>query len=290
MAWNKPSEVGRVAPRPPEKVRRFNFGGRGATRPTIFVIVLGAAVAAWWLWPSGETRQDAASTKKTLIKEVTPAAAPTNKVVQTEKVREIPYWEKDDTNGLTRAQLQKWKIFRRPPAKYTNDTSRTEAPPAYAIFSHRSENSLAAIMTLKPGATLVGDPLYERWFTRDFLNSLKEPIIVTKDDTPEQAQLKRDMNAMKIDLKARYDAGEDIAKIVSDTHKELQMLSAYKQELERDMNEMIRKPDITENDINDFLEAANKMLDSKGIAPMKLGPVARRRLMRLKKANEGTNR
>ena len=139
------------------------------------------------------------------------------------------------------------------------------------------------MLTVPPGTSAVGDPEYELWFTQDFLKSLETPIIVTKDDTPEEAQLKRDMIAAKIDLKARYDAGEDIALIMRSTREELQRLSIYKSEIEATFREMASKPGLTEQDIDDFIKSANIMLDSKGIAPMTFGPLAKRRLLR--KAN-----
>ena len=174
----------------------------------------------------------------------------------------------------------KWNIHHRPPAAYTNNTSQTEPRPAYAIFDTRSDNSIAALLTVPPGTAAVGDPEYELWFTRDFLKSLETPIIVTKDDTPEEAQLKRDMIATKIDLKARYDAGEDIALIMKESREELQRLSVYRTEIESAFREMTSKPGITEQDVDDFVESANIMLEAKGIAPMTLGPIAKRRLLR----------
>ena len=270
MAWNKPSGAAQPEPKAPSK-------GRGIFA-LIAVVALGGLVA-WWLWPKEETRQDAASTNRGLIKEVKPAAAPKALEV-VEKPKEIPYWEKDTTNGLTFRQLMKWKIHHRPPAAYTNRSSQTEAPPAYAIFEHQCDNAMAAMLTMPPGATAVGDPGYERWFTQDFLKSLETPIIVTKDDTPEQAQLKRDLIQVKIDLKARYDAGEDIAEIMSQTRREMQQLSIYKNEIEASFREMVHKPGLTDEDYEDCLKAANMMLDQKGIAPLKPGPLAKRRILR----------
>ena len=83
--------------------------------------------------------------------------------------------------------------------------------------------------------------------------------------------------------RARHDAGEDIALIMKNTREELQRLSIYKSEIESAFREMASKPGLTEEDVDDFIESANIMLDSKGIAPMTFGPLAKRRLLR--KAN-----
>lgn len=248
-------------------------------------IVVALTICAWYFF--GQKQDEAtpeSKTKKTSrIAEVKPVIAPRPVEPTPEPPKEVPYWERESPEGLTFRQKMKWNIHHRPPAVYTNNTSQTEPRPAYAIFDTRSDNSIAALLTVPPGTAAVGDPEYELWFTQDFLKSLETPIIVTKDDTPEEAQLKRDMIATKIDLKARYDAGEDIALIMKNTREELQRLSIYKSEIESAFREMASKPGLTEQDIDDFIESANIMLDSKGIAPMTFGPLAKRRILR--KAN-----
>lgn len=246
------------------------------------VIVVAIAIGAWYFFVQ---RQDKAipegkTNKQAKIADATPKIVPKSVEPAPEPQKEVPYWERESPEGLTFRQKMKWSIHHRAPAAYTNDTSLTELQPAYAIFDTRSDNSIAALLTVPPGTAAVGDPEYERWFTRDFLKSLETPIIITKDDTPEEAQLKRDVIATKIDLKARYDAGEDIAEIMKNTREELQRLSVYKAEIESAFREMVGKPGLTEQDVDDFINSANIMLDSKGIAPMTFGPLAKRRLLR----------
>ena len=250
-------------------------------------IIIALAAGSWYLLKQShvETAHNAKEKKPSRIVEATPEV-PAKSVAPTPEPaapKEVPYWERESPEGLTFRQKMKWHIHHRPPAAYTNNTSQTEPRPAYAIFDTRSDNSIAALLTVPPGTAAVGDPEYELWFTRDFLKSLEAPIIVTKDDTPEEAQLKRDMIATKIDLKARYDAGEDIALIMKESREELQRLSVYRTEIESAFREMTSKPGITEQDVDDFVESANIMLEAKGIAPMTLGPIAKRRLLR--KAN-----
>lgn len=187
-----------------------------------------------------------------------------------------------ETNGLTKLQVQRWKIDRMPPAGYTNRSSQTETPPEYQIFKHASENEIAALLTLTPGETLVGSPSYERWFARDFQKSLREPIEITEDDTPEQVALKREMIAVKADLQARVAEGEDIAEIMRETRAEYQRLADYKQTIWDALREARRDPELTDEDIELFLEHANRKLEEKGIAPITLGPVTRH-MLRLRK-------
>ena len=75
MAWNRPKENGEAVSRPLQKRKGFRFPIRGAIAGAIFS--LGAAVAAWWLWPSGESAGETPpSQTRQRIKEVKPAASP----------------------------------------------------------------------------------------------------------------------------------------------------------------------------------------------------------------------
>lgn len=276
----------------PRQLQSSRDGMRGRVRPPRWVVVgliaAACAVAMWWVLSPDETSRVPPVKpveKKRPATSSPPKAAP-KKADATDIAMPAPpekpkrFWQLPTTNGLTEAQQHIWRVKNRPPPGITNNTSLFEAKPKYAIFNHNSENTIAAYLTITPGQTLVGSPTYGKKFTDDFLKSLEEPIIVTKDDDPETAALKRAMNETKIELKARYDAGEDIGKILEQTHEELRQLSQYKQQIEGILRETIHTGDLTEAELNDAIEAANKMLDEKGIAPMEFGPVSRRILLR----------
>ena len=194
------------------------------------------------------------------------------------------FWEVDaaHTNGFTEMQMRKWRKEHMPPPGYTNNAVLTRPKPKYAIFNHKCENLIAAYLTLRPGDGMIGTPILGERFRKEFLKSLETPIVVTEDDSPEDAQLKRDMIATKIDLKARMDAGEDICKIINDTHREVQDLSRYKTMLQKEIRDAAKNPEMTMQDVDDLVEAANKMLEAKGIAPIALGPISRRLIQRRK--------
>jgi len=150
----------------------------------------------------------------------------------------------------------------------------------YEIFEHACDNEIAGFLAMEPGQGLVGTPRYNGRFKKDFLESLKHPIIVSKDDSPEDAALKRSVIQAKIDLKEAMDNGEDIEQIMLDTRAEMQDLARYKQELTQNLHAMVKEDgEMSTEDMETLVEAANKMLESKGIAPMKFGPLARRKLL-----------
>lgn len=254
------------------------------------VVVVGCGVA-WWLSQGGDKPSAPAEkvkTKKTaLAEEVKPAKAPAPaEKIEPIKPPRIPFKDRP-TNGMNAAELRKWRALNRPPPGYTNDTSRTEAPPKYAIFRHRSENEIAAYLTMKPGEGMVGTPVYGKRFREDFLKSLETPILIDKEkDSLEDQELKKAMIETKADLKARMDAGEDIGEILLQTRKEYQELARYKMTIQDELRKLYKDDSLTMQDMDDFVEAANKMLEDKGIAPIKMGPVTRRMLMRRKGVTE----
>lgn len=287
MSWNGSGTGGGYSSKTKKSVKAKQPLALGRGLLAGLIVVAFAAVAAFFLLPGEKpaVKVEEPETAKRAIADHAPAeVAPVVEEVRVEKPkRPKRYWEEDVMpDNLSPAQQRKWRHAHRPPPGYTNDTSRTEAPPKYAIFEHPCENTIAGYLTMTPGETLVGTPRYGKKFTQQFLESLKTPIIVTKDDTPEQAELKNLMIATKIDLKARHDAGEDIGKILEDTHEEYQRLASLKSEIQREFNEFRKSPEATVEDVEDFLSAANRILEQKGVAPLTMSPIAKRMLMRRK--------
>ncbi len=163
----------------------------------------------------------------------------------------------------------------------TNDLSKTVKKDWFAIFDRQCDNEIALCLSIEPGESIVGTPVFRGRFVKDFIESLKEPIIPSQDDCEEIKELKRAVNAAKIELKEAYDRGEDIEQIMVDTRKQLQDLGIYKKTLESDLREAIKTSAETSEDITDFIKAANKLLEEKGIAPMELNFMSRMRLERM---------
>ena len=193
------------------------------------------------------------------------------------KTKEEQYFA--ETNGLSKTMMAKWRFEHRQPAAWTNDSSKIEQP-EYATFDFQSEKEIICLLTVEPGDTLLGDGNYGPEFERDFLKSLTQPIIVTKDDTPEQAEWKKMMIETKIELKARMDAGESISEIMSSTRKEYQRLAEMKDFLADEIQSLRNKDGVTVQDIETCIDAANQMLESKGVSKLKITPVMRKMLMR----------
>lgn len=161
----------------------------------------------------------------------------------------------------------------------TNKMDEADKPLEERIFDNSADQKIAGLLLLEPGEMLIGDAssLFGKGFTRAFLKSLEVPIIATKDDDEVVAELKRAVRDTKIELKARYDAGEDIAALMLKEREELQALGLYREELKNEIRKLARDKEIGEEDMEDFVKAANIMLEERGGKPLEMPRFAARR-------------
>lgn len=278
MSWNKPQS----APGEVRKAKRTE--GRPYAKGIIAgaVVVFGAALAAWWLWPNAESADGADKRRPSQrIKEVTPAK-PRPSVAKAE-VKEEPkkreYWEQDTTNGLTACQILKWKHMRQKPPVYTNMCFVRRNPQPYEIFGTSAENEIAMMIATEPGTVIVGTREYGEDFKREFLKSCETPIIPTASDTPYERDLKKMMNQVKIELSDRLRAGEDLGEIIQESRNELMRLWVVKEDLVRETHKILNETAQSEEDIDTCFTALNTMLESKGMSPIELTPMVKENLM-----------
>lgn len=223
--------------------------------------------------------------EKKSIEVVTPEIAPKDAERSVEKKVEEPkrpkkYWEEDVMPpNLSEAQQRKWKHRHLPPPSYTNTAFVTRAKAKYEIFDSHVENAIANLMTLEPGMGLVGSPSYDERTVQEFLKSCEKPIIISEDDDEYQAQLKRDMIQMKIELRDRMAQGDDLVQILTEAHEEAMRLGSIKQQLEQEMRDMIKESQ-TLDEAQSVVDACNALLEKKGIAPLSKSPLTERYIRR----------
>ena len=69
----------------------------------------------------------------------------------------------------------------------------------------------------------------------------------------------------------------------------MQELHNFKRLLQNELSEYRQKEGVTDDDVEDFIKAANILLAEKGIAPLKVGPITRKRMELLMKEKEERN-
>ena len=278
MAWNRPKEREQGIGNREQGARKSPFRGLIAAA----IIVLGAAVAAWWLWPTEKRGEDTASAKKGLIKEVAPAA--TNK---TPAVAE----EKEDRNSLDWLKKHDRRYFIPEDAVrhadgrlYTKDGLRIlEDLPTQKIrmdhgrkkiFEHPAERAIARLLSIEPGQFFLGNGYYGPKFIESFKQSISEPTLITKDDDDETRALKKQVNEVKAELNARLKDGEDIVKLLKDSEQELRSLSNYRLNLQKELKAFRLDENVSEADYADYIAAANKMLKDRGMKGLSVPSLA----------------
>jgi hypothetical protein len=273
MAWNGSDGAAK-----PRKVEKKPSAWRGLLAA---VIVIGGAagVCLFLFGPAtvvGPRVKDKAKTAK--IADATPEVAPTVQEAPKEPTVDPdarPTKVGEVVNGYV--MLPSGRIHK-PTGVVTNrvaDYARSK----YSIFEKRSDNEIAAIIMMKPGDTLVGTKRYDTWFTRQFLESLNEPIAFSDDDEPWQVELKNMVIQARNELKEAYDNGEDIDELMSESRQQLQDLSRYKQQIRQLYAQNLQECE-TEEHLEELQRAVNIMLEEKGCAPIDFTPLTKLNLMK----------
>ena len=266
MAWNRSS-----AESAPVKKK----GGAPSSAKGILIglaIAVPLVALCLWLFSGGDDAPKAKPDKERgRIKEVTPAPAPVAKAVA-EGEKEPPKPRGPQKVGESR---DGW--IKLPNGRLIKDTGAIHCAPARLsledqVFDRSTDRSIANLLTVEPGTMFIGDSsMYYKNFTEKFLESLKEPIIITHDDSEEVKMLKQGVIDARKELKARYDAGEDLGAVMRETREQMRELGLYREELEQQVREIVKtKDELTDSDLKDLLGAANKMLEERGVKPIHL--------------------
>lgn len=270
MAWNRPTEGnGRTAPRKSAKA-----AGKPLSPAFVIVLVVILAVigvACYFLFPgSKEPATDENSEAKEPAKEITfdAAKAPTNTVVEEQgKIR--------DHDELTVAQLRKLPLWQR------SERDNMRVDPTFSNRLERFRREQAEI----PWATIVDRELamllfpkdnnmglllpFDRRFKDRFLKSLETPTLVLETDSEELKEQKRELNEVKARLKEEIDAGGDVAAILNEEYDRIKKIGGLQDSLQRELREYAKTAE-TYEDVEDFMKAANIMLNERGGKEIKM--------------------
>lgn len=273
MAWNRGSEG--VTPvktkAKPSPVRGIVAG--------LAVVVL--AVGAYFAFFSGvDTKEETKTDKRPgQIKEVKPAAAP--KVSTNNAPEQLGKgFRRTRKGGIIKVPKNPFgtpipkDLEYKPFWEYTDeDCARVD--PGYAerhkrfleqeeksVFKTGADRVLSVLLFSEPGQPSLLIP-FDEGFKKQFLDSIKTPIIVSKDDPPEVQEQKRAMIEAKLYLKDRMDAGEDIVKLLNDEMKQRQKVQGLRNTLEEELAN-VRANATSVDEIKDYVDAANAMLENEG--------------------------
>ena len=278
MAWNGSDGAAK-----PQKVAK-------KSKPSVFrgllaaIIVIGGAVGAYLMFlgpATGGGTREKTKAKPAKIAEVAPELGGANhEVTDDEQSKPLPPHKPHEVrNGML--MLSNGQLL---PTNKLRKVSVADRKPRfkYAIFEHSTDNELAAIMTLTPGQALIGGPIRRMDYKGEFLKSIETPIIVHNDDPEDVQEVKRAVIEARLLIKDAIDKGEDPADIISEAYEEAQKLALYKEDIRKEVMNMAKEDDYTEEEVDDLIASANILLEAKGIEPISLGPIMKARLRTLK--------
>ena len=265
---------GAAGKKPRKAVKKAGAPSKGRGLLAAAIVVLGAGGVAWFMWPeekkSVEVKQEPKKEIKVTPIQPTKVNTPVKADPQPEKPKRVT---KKGTPIPDRVQKDEKGVYRYPNGQRWVDPNNLKIvnhPKPRLLFKNTSENQIAVILRLDPtrmAPFLIGRRLpYGERFVKDFVKSLEEtPVSYDKDDTPEEAELRQAVIETKAELKAAMDRGEDIAKIMNDTQKELDRLCQYHDELKKMVKEAVNNPEFSDEDVEDYVNAANEMLKKQGL-------------------------
>ena len=273
MAWNAP-QSGKM----PQRVK-----SNGGVRPLFLagaaLVVVAVVGIVAWLIVGGEKPQQKAEPPK--VKNTSPikTAAPDLEPIKTVAKEEPPSFRTNRWGEVVKRQKPETYVDERGVLRYKKGNGRVPNPDDFKNptristrgnmheFKHPVENEIAALIMAQPGEPLVGEPDYSN-MKQDFVNALIDKIEISEDDSEMDRELKQNVEELKKELAERVKNGEDIVEIFKEARRELRMSADYKQNLNEVVLEQLYDPSISDEELATAIQAANKMLEAKGIEPI----------------------
>ena len=281
MAWNRPSEGG-----------KDERGGLGKARPRRFGLVVAAAVAAlcaavvvYFFHDSGRTvpkTPEKPSSGK--IVEVAPAATnragkaeePAKPLTAEEKrLKEIAeiearYAGKEMPNGIATHLY-----YLKNPPKISITTKRP-----YDCFAYTAERSIASLVLAEPGTEFLDQLEFGASFDNEFVNALLAKNEPAEGDDEKTLAMKSAVDEAKHEI-ARIcrEEGKKPSEVMNEYAKMMYDLGKFERNIREMVSEARRNPELSDDDVIDFLEAANKLREERGLPPFKIPSLAKRGLM-----------
>lgn len=147
---------------------------------------------------------------------------------------------------------------------YTNNVVK----PPKKLFSTYSENYIVGLMRTQPGMPVVQTRLPKN-FDEEFKARIADPVEILPDDTQEDIALKNQMHDLKRAMAGMIADGQSPSEIILQERKELNRLATMRTNAMKDLAKL-RKDGASREDIQLYVEAANKLMDNYGIKHIKL--------------------
>lgn len=283
MAWNGSEGMGGHSGRVTLPGERKACGKSRMPHPTkpllrgaaaLAIVVIGGGLA-WWFAAGREDAnrsiEEDASPRKAAITSVEPAKVDVPKPPKPKTYGEMTREEKlksirDKYGDNIPDNLKPVVYYLENPPQRTFHPARTKFP----YFKRRSEREIASVLNVEPGTWMMGRARFGDKFDKDLAAALNEKIVFNDDDTDDVRAMKQAVVDTKKELADRVRNGEKASDIMNDTIDELYALGQYRRELQEQVGVIRRNAEYTDEDVQDVVSAANKMLEAKGLPPLRM--------------------
>lgn len=275
MAWNGSTGRGE---RPQSKPRQPKKRPQGLLVAVCGLVVLaGVCVVAWVMSGGEKPTQKADGPSK--VKKTTPVVSSNTKPAKPVAQEESPGVRTNRWGEVVKRQKPETYVDERGILRYKKGNGRVPNPDDFKNptristrgnmheFKHPVENEIAVLIMAQPGEMIVGEPDYSN-MKQDFVNALIDKIEIDEDDSEMDRELKQNVEELKKELAERVKNGEDLVEIFKEARRELRMSADYKQNLNDVILEQLYDPSISDDELATAMQAANKMLEAKGIEPI----------------------
>ena len=287
MAWNGSDNTGSVPVKKPAGVKPAASGSVPKVLLAAAVVVaLCAAVVVYFL-----LRDDGGTVPKApekpsggKIVEVTPVQAkPKEKpaelakqlTAEDKRLKEIAeiearYAGKEMPNGIATHLY-----YLKNPPKISITTKRP-----YDCFAYTAERSIAGLVLAEPGTEFLDVLEFGANFDNEFVNALLAKNDPVESDDEKTREMKAAVDEAKHEI-ARIcrEEGKKPSEVMNEYAKMMYDLGKFERNIREMVSEARMNPDLSDDDVIDFLKAANRMREERGLPAIKIPSLARRGLM-----------
>ena len=255
-------------------------GAKGAPSPLRGIVagllIVACAGAGLWYFLSEKPApqpEPAPEPKPAKIPEIAPVVEPpaTNVAPVKEELPPLKPGERRNVKWEKPANWDQMTPAQRTRAQPVGRVIRPKWMDEKKLFTRITDQKIHRLLRVQPGQLFLGTATYDERFVASFLDSLKEPIIFEKDDTEQERAMKQAVIDTRKELKEAYDRGEDIAALMRETEKQMHEQAAYRLQLRQAVVQYKQSGEHTDQDVQDYVNAANSILQEHGMEPLKLG-------------------
>ena len=274
MAWNRSSEK-----------KKVEVEKRGGQRNVLLkgllagaIVVVGAVIAAWFFWSDDKSPlSTSTSTSTSLIREVKPAAAPKAKeppreLTEDEKrLKELHEIEAKFGKNIPKALQTRVYYLKNPPKR----TFECKGPNDF--LQHPCEQEIASLLMAVPGTFFLRQPTFSETFDNDFVSALMDKIDIYPTDDERTRRVKEEVTLLKKDIaKMVRETGRKPSDLMNEYAKQMFELGQYQRDLQSELREIEENDAVSNEEVEDFYNAANTLLEQKGLGKFAIPDLARR--------------